>query len=262
MYKISIILALILCSLNSLLCQNDVQSSFVLPQSKGVVYNREYNVDLRLNTNGFTLGLTTGKIKTYYKSSTMFFDITLHRDLRENRQNNKVIFAPTNETSTAFVYGKANSLYTVKVGKGLKKYWSDKASKRGVMVGYIIEGGLTLGILQPYYLKVAALNENTGQPYLKEIKYGEGNDESYLDNSRIFGRANIFKGIFESKIVPGVHFQSGIHCDFGKYDNFIKAIEVGGMINVFSQPIQLMVNQPNRPYMLNFYLSLQFGKRS
>lgn len=242
--------------------QNEPKSTFIIPQNKGVIYNREYNVDLRVNTNGFTLGLTTGKIKTYYKSSTMFFDITLHRDLRENRQNNKVIFAPTNETSTAFVYGKANNLYTVKVGKGLKKYWSDKASKRGVMVGYIIEGGLTLGILQPYYLKVAALNENTGQPYLQEIKYGDGNEQIYLDNSRIFGRANMFKGIFESKLVPGVHFQSGIHCDFGKYDNFIKAIEVGGMVNVFSQPIQLMVNQPSRPFMLNFYLSLQFGKRT
>jgi len=242
--------------------QNAVQPGFILPQEKGVIYKREHNVDLRLNTNGFTLGLTTGKIKTYYKSSTLFFDITLHRDLRENRQNNKVIFAPTNETSTAFVYGKANNLYSIKAGKGIKRYWSDKASKRGVMVGYVLEGGLTLGILHPYYLKVAALNENTGQPYLKEIKYGDGNDESYLDNSRIFGRAGLFKGIFESTVVPGLHFQSGIHCDFGKYDNFIKAIEVGGMVNVFSQPIKLMVNQPGRPFMLNFYLSLQFGKRT
>lgn len=246
---------------SDLIGQEDIQSDLILPQRKGVIYKREHNIDLRVNTNGYTLGLTTGKIKTYYKTSTLFFDITLHKDPRENRQNNKVIFASTNETSTPFVYGKINSFYSVKAGKGLKKYWSDKASKRGVMVGYIIEGGVTLGILQPYYLKVAALDEDTGLPYLSEIKYGNGDEAKYLDNTRIFGRSHIFKGIFESKIVPGVHFQSGIHCDFGKYDNFIKALEVGAMINVFTQPIELMVNQPKRPYLVNFYLSLQFGKR-
>jgi len=242
--------------------QVELQSTFILPQEKGVVYDKEYNVDLRLNTNGYSLGFSRGRIRTFYKTSTFYFDFTFHRDLRENRQNNKVIFTPTNETSTAFVYGKANSLYSLKVGKGLKKYWSDKASKRGVMVGYIIEGGVTVGILQPYYLKVAALNENTGQTYLKEVRYGKGEDEQFLDNSRIFGRASVFKGLFESTIVPGLHFQSGIHCDFGKYDNFIKALEVGGMVNLFSQPVQIMVNQPRRPFLLNFYVSLQFGRRS
>ncbi|MBK8747381.1 MAG: hypothetical protein IPM04_05820 [Saprospiraceae bacterium] len=255
------IVSMIIILAGTIVGQESIQSTFVLPQTKGVIYNREHNIDLRLNTNGYTLGLTKGKIKTFYKTSTFFFDITLHKDPRENRQNNKVIFARTNETSTPFVYGKVNSLYSLKAGKGIKRYWSDKASKRGVMVGYIVEGGLTLGILQPYYLKVAEIDAETGLPSLKEITYSGGNEAKYLDNSRIFGRSNIFKGILESTLVPGVHFQTGIHCDFGKYDNFIKALEVGTMINVFTQPIELMVNQPKRPFLVNFYLSLQFGKR-
>lgn len=236
-------------------------SAFVLPVEKGVIYNKEQSVDLRINTNGFSIGLNTGKIKTFYKTNTLYIDLALHRDIKESRQNNKVIFAPTNETSTAFVYGKINSFYSLKFGKGIKKYWSDKAAKKGVMVGYLLEGGLTLGILQPYYIKVATLNEDTGLPELKEIKYGNGDDDLFLDNIRIFGRAPIFKGLFESTFVPGLHFQGALHFDYGKYDEFIKALEVGLMANVFTQPIQLMINQPKRPYSLNFFLSLQFGKR-
>jgi len=235
--------------------------SLVIPEEKGVVYNREFGVDMRVNTNGLSLGFTKGIIKTFYRSSTYYFDLTFYRDLKENRQNNKVIFAPTNETSNAFVYGKINSLYSIRAGKGIKKYWSDKASRKGALVGYILEGGITLGILQPYYIKVANLNEDTGLPELKEVKYGEKDNALFLDNARIFGRSSLFKGIFESALIPGVHAQAGIHCDFGKYDNFIRAVEVGAMANVFTQSVRLMVNQPARPYMLNFYLAFQLGKR-
>lgn len=235
--------------------------SLVIPEEKGVVYNREFNVDMRVNTNGLSLGLTRGNIKTFYKSSTYYFDLTFYRDLKENRQNNKVIFAPTNETSTAFVYGKINSFYSIRAGKGIKKYWSDKATRRGALVGYVLEGGITLGILQPYYIKVANLNEDTGLPELKEVKYGGQDNNLFLDNARIFGRSSIFKGIFESALIPGAHAQAGLHCDFGKYDDFIKAVEVGVMVNIFTQPVQLMVNQPARPFMLNFYLSFQLGRR-
>lgn len=236
-------------------------STFIIPTEKGIIYNSEQSVDLRVNTNGFSIGYNQGKIKTFYKTNIFYFDITLHRDIKENRQNNKVIFAPTNETSTAFYYGKTNSLYTIKAGKGIKRYWSDKATKKGVMVGYLLEGGITVGILQPYYIKVATLNEDTGLPELKEIKYGAGSDDLFLDNSRIFGRASLSKGLFESTFIPGIHLQAGLHSDFGKYDDFLKALQVGIMANIFTQPIQLMVNQPKRPYMLNLYLSLQFGRR-
>jgi hypothetical protein len=72
---------------------------------------------------------------------------------------------------------------------------------------YLLEGGITLGILQPYYIKVATLNEDTGLPELKEIKYGAGSDDLFLDNSRIFGRASLSKGLFESTFIPGIHLQ-------------------------------------------------------
>lgn len=237
-------------------------SVFMLPKEKGVVYNKEFNVDIRLNTDGFALGLSKGKIKTYYKTNSTYFDFAVHRHAREFRQNNKVIFPATGETSSTFVYAKQNSFYSLKVGKSLKKYWSDKASRRGVMVGYVLEGGVSLGVLQPYFIKVSALDEETGLIGLKEVRYDTETRDLFLNESRIFGRSHIMKGLFSSDIIPGIHAQTGIHCDFGRYDNFIKALEVGLMVNVFTKKIELMVDQPAKPYLINFYLALQFGRRS
>ena len=68
-------------------------------------------------------------------------------------------------------------------------------------------------------------------------------------------------------IIPGFHAKAGIHLDWGAFDEFVKAIEAGIMLDVFVKRVPILVenvdivNAENRPFFLNLYLNIQLGKR-
>ena len=43
--------------------------------SKGIVYNQEFAMGLRLHTNGWAIGTTFGKLKTYYLTKYLHFEL-------------------------------------------------------------------------------------------------------------------------------------------------------------------------------------------
>jgi len=237
--------------------QSTEGSLITLNTNKGVVYNTEYGLELRVHTNGFGLGVFYGKIKTFYKTSLTYFVLSNAKDGKEIKQDRKSVNFPT----TPFAYGKINSLYNLEAGKSLKYYWSDKDANKGVMVGYMLGAGVTLGIMQPYYLKVKYTNPDDNHAYIKEVKYDEKNPSEFLTEDNIIGRAGLFKGFFQSRLIPGLHGQAAIHCDFGRSDRILTALQVGTKFNLYTQPVQFMANGSSKPYLLQFYLSLQFGKR-
>lgn len=260
-YCCILVLLKVIIGFSNLQGQANPLASNRLNAPKSFVYEREWNVDMRLKSDGFGIGFQTAKYKTYYKLFGTYFHFETHKHPKETRQNYKIVNPATGESSTSFIYGKINSFNSLRVGKFVKRYWSDKANHRGVLVGYVLGGGLTMGFLKPYYIKAAEIDPETGQAVINEIKYTEEGKDEFLDANRIFGRASFNKGLWETKIVPGVNVTAAAHFDFGKYDQMIKAIEIGFLGQFFVQTIDIMANQPSKPYMANLYLSLQFGKR-
>ena len=60
-------------------------------ENQGVVYNKEFTVDLRiLQTNGFTLGFNQGKIKTYYKTPFYHFCLLYTSPSPRDRQKSRM----------------------------------------------------------------------------------------------------------------------------------------------------------------------------
>lgn len=142
---------------------------------------------------------------------------------------------------------------------GQKRYYTEKASKNGVAVALTYSGGLTAALIKPYYLEIGGARDGS---LGTAMKYTPENAKLFLDPYRIHGKGNLLKGVGETKIIPGVHGQIGVHLDWGAFDEFLKAVEVGIMLDVFPKKLPIMITEENRPYFMNLYVSLQLGKRT
>ncbi len=129
------------------------------------------------------------------------------------------------------------------------------------MVGYTYRYGVSAGVIKPYYIQVVKEDDGLFPREFEYIKYSEEKRTVFLDDEEIFGKAPFRKGLGEMKLTPGIHAQGGMHFDWSKDENVILATEVGLMMDFYFSSIPLMVDQSSKPFFLNLYVSLQFGKR-
>jgi len=231
---------------------------------KGVVYNTEQTVDLRLHANGWAIAYNTGKIVTYNKTRYYHFEIGKHKDPREKLQSRPYNIGFVRGAGS-FAYGKINSFYSVRAGMGRLKYLSEKAKRKGIAVGWNYEVGPALGLLKPYYLEVFVDAGDQGNFTTQAIKYSEETREQFLDQGGISNEGRFAEGLLETRLIPGIQGKIGIHFDAGAFDEYVKAIEVGAMAEVYTRRIALMApteNHPDKPYFFNLYVNLHFGKRN
>jgi len=231
---------------------------------KGVVYSTEQTVDLRLHANGWAVAYNTGKIVTYNKTKYYHFEFGKHSDPREKLQSR-----PYNlnfvRGAGSFAYGKINSFYSARVGMGRLKYVSEKAKRKGIAVAYNYEVGPALGFLKPYYLEVYVDNGDLGGFSTEAIKYSEETAAVFLDQGSIANEGRFSEGLLETKIIPGLQGKIGVHFDAGAFDEYVKAIEVGAMAEIYTRRIPLMApteNHSDKPFFFNLYVNLHFGKRN
>ena len=142
---------------------------------------------------------------------------------------------------------------------------------------------LCSGFLKPYYLEITR-STDPGTAFISTEKYSEENADAFLNIRQIFGSSGFSKGLGELAFLPGYHAKIGVHLDWGAFDEFVKAIEVGVALDVFYKRVPLLVHvnqevadimtvscphltpptvesNPNRPFFLNLYVTLHLGKR-
>ena len=232
--------------------------------NKGVIYNKEWTVDFKLHTNGFAVGANFGTLKTYYLTRFYHFSLGEIKHEKENRSNLDRSNA-SGRISRSFIYGKQNNLYLLRSGIGEKRYLSEKARRKGVAIGLSYEGGVTLGLVKPYYLELLS-TENNNSPFTStvSVKYSEEVHDDFLDPWNIFGSSGWTKGFSELSIAPGGHAQAAVHIDWGAFDQYVKAIEAGIMVDFFFKKIPIMVpadGVQNHSLFVNLFVNLQLGKR-
>ncbi len=228
---------------------------------KGVVYDSELTGDIKWHTNGWAIGFNKARIRTYYK--TTFYNIEFGEVTHPKEYSQRLENRFLNNSPSSFVYGKQNNFFALRAGIGEKRYFTEKAAQRGVAVGmsYVIGG--VLGILKPYYLELRQFKDNNGRFDIGSEKYSAANASRFLDiDQTIYGGSSFWTGIGELNVVPGIHGKIALHLDWGAFDEYVKACEVGIMADIFSKKIPIMITTENRPFFINFYLNLQLGKRS
>jgi hypothetical protein len=226
----------------------------------GIIYNRERTLNLKITTNrGIAPGVEFGKLQTYYK--TTYFQVNAGNIRHAKEQRQSAPPAP-NYTLRPYIYGKRNSFLALRAGWGAKRYYSEKARQKGVALGISYSAGPTLGILKPYYLALRRKSDNPTQSRVTYEKYSDENASAFLDNTLIVGAGAFTRGLSEISFLPGGNASLAFHLDWGAFDEFVKALEIGVMADVFIKkaPILIADTQNNRTF-VNFFVNLQFGKR-
>lgn len=232
----------------------------VSKELKGIIYKNEYSVELKLHTMGMAIGYNKGKLSTYYKTNYFHFDLGYLKTHKEKRGN---LISTSLNIYNSYTYGKANYFFPVRGGKGTRIYLSEKDSKKGLAIGYSVEGGLTLGILKPYYLWIKS-TDSENQAVLVLRKYDETNRDEFLNENLIYDKAPFFTGIGESKLIPGMHLNASVHYGIKAYEKTVYAFETGLMIDAFIKKVPLMVETDkykNSSIFINVFVNVHFGKR-
>lgn len=241
--------------------QNNYQSR------KGVVYNKEVAFNFKPHTNGLAAGLQFGKIKSYNRTAYWGLELGEIKHVKETRQNKSNQIAALEGAFRGFVYGKQNNFYALRLTFGEKRYLSEKARRKGLALGLDYSAGASLGILKPYYLLLRFVPEDFNRNFRSE-RYTAENEARFLDINSIYGADSFSKGLGNSSFLPGGHAKVALHFDWGAFDEFIKAFEVGIMADFYLKKVPIMVETPsapnvqNQPLFLNLFLNVQLGKRS
>jgi hypothetical protein len=253
------LLTILSCAALGLSAQETIQPKQLDDASKGIIYNKEFALGLRLHTHGLAAGFSIGKIKTYYLTKYFHIELGELKHAKEIRQSFDTPSTLSGRISRAFKYGKQNNLYAIRAGIGRKRYFSEKAKHKGVAVGISYEAGATLGLLKPYYLELRSENNRS-----VATKYSEEDAARFLDITQIHGSSGWSKGLTEISLLPGAHGRAAVHFDWGAFDEYLKSIEAGIMVDVFSRKAPIMVeadNVENNQLFINLFIHLQFGKR-
>lgn len=226
----------------------------------GYLYNRETTFNFKVTTNrGFAPGLEFGRLRTYYRTTYYHFSLGEIKHHKEQRQSAD---PSVSRSFRPFIFGKQNNLFVARGGWGFKRYYSEKAREKGVAVGVSVAFGPTLGILKPYFLALRRQDpDSPGQSRITHESYSDANADIFLDQTRILGASPFTRGFSDVSLLPGGNASVAFHMDWGAFDEFVKALELGIMLDVFAQKAPILVSEENSPLFVNFFLNLQLGKR-
>jgi len=264
MKKLILLLTIGFLTYTSSLAQT-VQPRIRTFSNQGIVYNKELAFDFRINTfRGFSFAVNVGKIITYDKTRYYHFEFGNLRHPKEFKQNDQ--FSRRFGGQRSFFFGKQNSMFVVRGGWGTKKYLSEKASTRGVAIGINYEIGPSIGILKPYYLEISRALDS-GVAVTREERYSPENAAAFLNPDLIQGSAPFSKGITELSFLPGAQAKFSFHFDWGAFDEYVKAMDIGIMGDFYLKRAPILVDDglegvQNRQFFINLFVSLQLGKRN
>ena len=145
--RISFSLLFVMFCLLETSAQKSFQPKQVEFEWKGIIYRNESTLKGTLHTNGYSIAYNKGKIKSYYKTNYYHIELGHISDAREQKQNKNIPYQ-FSKISRSFKFGKQNSLYMIRAGKGTKTLLTDKTKRKGVAIGYNYEAGPAIAILK------------------------------------------------------------------------------------------------------------------
>ena len=212
----------------------------------------------KLNHDGWGGSYELGKMKSPYLATIYQFEFNEKKHPKEEKQSTgDNLGGGFIVLGNPFVFGKQNFFYQFKVGIGQSRMIGGKGNKNGVGVYWIYAGGLSLGMVRPYYIEVES-PPNSGQ--VKQIRYSQKDSAEFLGNF-IVGGTGFAKGWGEMKYVPGIHAKTALRFDWARFNTTISAIEFGFNFEYYTSEIVQMATIEGKNFFANGYLSILFGKR-
>jgi hypothetical protein len=216
-----------------------------------LIYQKQSLFGLQLKTDGYGGFYEFGKMKTNRKTNIYRLDITETKEHKEEK-----LFGESFIFGNPYIYGKVNYFYPVTFGFGQQYILGQKGNKNGVAVSVVYNGGISIGLLRPYYVKVN--DPNKGERY---IKYSSDDSSLFVDQSVILSGGGFGKGWGEIKVKPGVFLKGALRFDYGRFTESVGALEIGASVEAYASKIPVMLYQKDRNFFMQIYVALVFGKR-
>ena len=223
----------------------------ILQEEEGaIIFHRQTVFGFKLNTDGYGMFLEMGRMKTARKTNLYSFELGERKHPKEEKVPSIYL------DGGSYIYGKINNFYYAKLGYAQQRLIGNKGNKNGVAISAIYGGGLSLGLLKPYYIKIK--DPQSGQ--ILDIKY-TNNDSFFLQPSVIGGATGFSKGFGEMSVIPGLYTKLALRFDYGRYNELVSALEVGIHVEAYTKKMeQIIFSQPKQLF-FNAYAAIEFGSR-
>ncbi len=213
-----------------------------------LIFNKHNIFGIHVATDGYGISFEKGKFKTPSKTLLFQFELNEKKSQKEKRLS-------AGDFSSVVAY-KLNNFYQFKVAMGEQFLIGGKGNKNGVAVTAIYTGGLSLGILKPYYINVVDSTGNQTQQTWTQFL-----NDPYNYNATISGGSGVFVGWGHVTLKPGINAKTALRFDYGRFNETITAIEVGLTGEYYFSKIPLVYIVPYKNFFFNAYVAIMFGSR-
>ena len=215
-----------------------------------LIFNKHNIFGIHVATDGYGISFEKGKYKTTSKTLIYQFELNEKKSPKEKRLS-------AGDFSSVVVY-KLNNFYEFKMAMGQQFLIGGKGNRNGVAVTALYTGGLSLGILKPYYVNVVDQNDNqTQQTWVQLINA----DSTTASNEEITGASGFFVGWSHASFKPGVNAKTALRFDYGRFNETITAIEVGLTGEFYFGKIPQVYLVPYKQFFFNAFVAIEFGSR-
>jgi len=231
-------------------------NALIKQEEEGVIAYRKHNVfGFKLTNDGWGLLYEHGRAQSIKKALLFQVDFAERKHAKEQKQANPLL--PT----SPFIFGKINYFYPLKLGVQQQILLGNKSNKNGVAVTGNFGGGLSLGLLRPYYLEV---NDSTGTGR-RTIKYDSPDSSLFVYQQGLYNSyvssAGFTKGWGDMKLSPGAYAKAALRFDYGRYNEVVSAIEVGVTAEYYFKKVPQLIYTKEKQLFMNVYVALLFGRR-
>ncbi|MGZ3838345.1 MAG: hypothetical protein ACXVMS_00750 [Flavisolibacter sp.] len=207
--------------------QQRINSMMKQEEEGNLSYVKQNGFGIQLRTNGYGIFFEVGRRKTQRFTNTYSIELTEIKHPKEEKSGGGFFSNP-------FIYGKINNFYQVKLGYGQQYILGQKGNKNGIAVIALAQGGLSMGLLKPYYITVQTSNGD------ETIKYTPADSAVFLTYDPSNSGAGFTKGWGEIKLKPGAYIKGALRFDFGRFNESVSAIEIGVSLDAYADKISIM----------------------
>jgi hypothetical protein len=239
--------------------RNRMNNALRMEEEGDLIFNRQNVFGIHLASDGYGISYEKGYFRT--PSRTVLWEFELNE--KHSPKEHHISATSDGFDFSSVVPYKENNLYEFKASIGQQILIGGKGNKNGVAVTALYAGGLTIGMLKPYYLDIT--NAITGAS--NQQTYAQFESDTVVGD-QITGAAGVLIGWGNLTVKPGLNAKQGMRFDYGRLNQTVAAIEVGLTEEFFSGKMPIMYNPPGyvnssppKQFFFNAYVAILFGNR-
>ena len=219
-----------------------------------IFYRNERSWSASLNSNGWGFNYRYAKRMNAYSSIIFDGDLANIKHPKEVKSQSPY----KGNWGRSYVFGKTHEALALRGGAGYQKEVFSKFDQGGISIRYFASGGLSLAIMKPvWYQKVTGYNPATMELIWESSLFDPDYMQSVYD---IYDRESFFKGLDESKLVPGTFIRAGLCFEYSSEDRLVHALEGGVQLEGFLKKLPILAIEDNHQLFLTLFVTYRFGK--